>query len=590
MSRRVTIAAVTLLALGLGLWGIRWGLPSRERLARVMPPGLDGPGFQQELADSWVAMHRELGANLMINPKSFDSVTGVVEIPAGWTKPPKELLNSYRSFYVRSEHEDEQSTLLALSRMKPRRLQFRPHLFTYGSLYIYSVGGALALGAAAGLVTLKSSIAFYLAEPERMAAMYLAGRLLSVAAFVACGLFLLRLGRLYANLETGATAAAIFLMTPAAVVQAHVLKNHAFWACFALWTVDRCALILKRGHLRDYAAAGAVAGLTMASFLGAWPACLVVGVAGAMRLAGLHEPDGRPRPPRPEMLGLLLAGLCAAGAFLLVCPYWIVDFGEAMREMQALSGVSVCSWSRPWLFVSTALRRSLTDPVLTLVCGGAALALLKGRREPVLLLCALAFLLALASTATVGNVLSTRQVRYFLGWVAVGCLLAGRLLQELRALKGPAGRFGTAAAAIVLAGLLCQGLSYAHNFKQGEGERSSHFLAGAWVEKNIKEGSTVGLLRYPQPSNSPFFRWDRYRLRFIEAKLFAGLPESALPSYLALTMPDYDDRPQLGAALGRYELIASFPRGRLFPWIEIDPTSTTANPLIEIYGLKEKDA
>ena len=29
---------------------------------------------------------------------------------------------------------------------------------------------------------------------------------------------------------------------------------------------------------------------------------------------------------------------------------------------------------------------------------------------------------------------------------------------------------------------------------------------------------------------------------------------------------------------------------RLLPWITLDPTSTTANPLVEIYRLKERDS
>jgi hypothetical protein len=590
IGRKAPAAGIVLLGLALGLWGIRWGLPGPGRLARVLPPGLDGAVFHQELASSWSAMHQSLGENLMVNPKSFGSFTGIVETPAGWKTPPQELLNSYRSFYLRSEHEDEQTILLALSRMKPRALQFNPHLYTYGALHIYSVGAALAAGAAAGLVTIKSSILFYLADPSKMAAMYLAGRLLSVAAFVGCGLMLLRLGRLHAGLEAGVFAAALFLMTPAAVVQAHVLKTHTFWAFLALWTVDRCAVVLARGGLKSYAAAGTAAGLATAAFLGAWPACLAVGVAGAMRLAGLHEPGGKPRAPRAEVIGLVLSGACAGGAFLLVSPYWVAGFSEAMAEMKVLSGFSAMDPGHVWLFATHALRRSVTDPVLTLMLGGAALALLKGRREPVLLLCALVFLLALASTATVGGVLATRQVRYFMGWVGVGSLLAGRLLQELRALKGPAGRFGTATAAIVLAGLACQGASYAYNFSLGEGQRSNHFLSGEWIEKNVPEGAEIGLLRLPQPSNSPFFRYDRYRLKFIEPGLAASLPAAALPRWLALTIPDYDDRPALAGVLARYERRAVFPRARLFPWIELDPSSTTANPLVEIYALKEKGA
>lgn len=588
VSRKALPAALVLLGLSLGLWGIRWGLPGPERLARVLPPGLDGPAFHQALADSWSALHRGLGENLMVNPKSFGSFTGVVEVPAGWKTPPPELLNSYRSFYVRSEHEDEQSILLALSRMKPRQLQFNPHLFTYGAFHIYSVGAAIAAGAVLGQVAVKGSLLHYLAHPADMASMYLAGRLLSVAAFVGCALMLLRLGRRWSGGdEAGAFAAAIFLMTPAAVVQAHVLKTHTFWAFFALWTVDRCADVLSRGALKDYAAAGAVAGLATASFLGAWPACLVVGAAGAMRLAGLHEPGGKPCRPLPEIKGLVVSGLCAGGAFLLVSPYWVTGFGEAMAEMKVLSGFSALDPVHIWLFATNALRRSVTDPVLTLMFGGAALALLKGRRDPVLLLCAFAFLLALASTATVGGVIATRQARYFIGWIGVGSFLAGHVLQELRALKGAPGRLGTVTAVIVLAGLASQGFSYAYNFHLGAGPRSNHVLSGEWIEKNIPAGETIGLLRYPQPSNSPFFRYDRYRLKFIEPGVAPTLPPEKLPRWLALTIPDYDDRPALAPVLGRYERRAVFPRAKLFPWVELDPSSTTANPLVEIYVLKE---
>jgi len=583
---KVQVGAVVLLGLVLGLWGIRWGLPGPERLARVLPPELDTPAFREGLAASWSAMHKDLGDNLMLNPKSFQSFNGVVETPAGWRTPPPELVNSFRSFFVRSEHEDEQSILLALSRMKPKRLEFRPHLFTYGALHIYSVGGALVVGAVTGLVSLKSSILFYLNDPAKMAAMYLAGRLLAVACFVGGALMLLRLGRRSLGAEAGVYGAAIYLMTPQAVVQAHVLKNHTFWTVFALLTVERSIRVLETGKLRDYALAGAVAGLATASFLGAWPACLIVGTAGFMRLLGLHAPKAKPVPPLPELKGLVFSGVCAAAAFLITNPYWIVDFKEALLEMRVLSGYGGFDATHPLLFVRHAFRRSVTDPVIVLIFGGAALALLKGKREPALLLCGLAFLLALACMATVVGVVSTRQARYFTGWVALGSLLAGRVLQDLRAMKGAPGKLGTATAAIVLVGLLCQGLSYSHNFALGEGTASTHFRAGEWIEKNIPAGATIGLTRYPQPSNSPFFRWDRYRLRFIEPQVAANLPEKLLPPYLALTMPDHDDRPWFGANLKRYELLASFPRGKLFSWIEIDPTSTTANPLIEVYGLK----
>lgn len=579
-------AVLIVLGLLLGLWGIRWGLPSRERAARVLPPGLAAsPEFHRELAEGWSKLHAELGENLMVNPKSFGTFSGVVDVPAGWRTPPRELLNSARSFFVRSGHEDEQSILLALSRMRPHKLQLRPHLFTYGALHIYSVGAALAAGAAVGLVPLRSSILFYLEDPARMAALYMAGRLLTVFAYVLGALLLLRLGR-KVGLEAGALGAAIFLMTPAAVVQAHVLKNHTFWTVFALWTLSRCLRVLETGRRRDYAAAGAAAGLATACFLGAWPACLVVAAACAMRALGWHRPDGRPCRPGPELINLLLAGAWAAAAFLIVSPYWIIDRHEALAEMRVLSGFGGLDFSHVGLFVVNALRRGVTDPVLVLMFGGTAAALFKGRRDPALLLCAFAFLIGLAAMATVGGVVSTRQVRYFTGWVAVGSLLAGRLLQEFRALKGPAGRLSTAAAAVLLSGLFAQGLAYASNFAAAAGPDSTHLQAGDWIDVNVPAGETLGLLRYPQPSNSPYFRWDRLDLRFLDPKTSAALPGKVWPRWLALTIPDYDDRPALAGVLGRYELVAAFPRSCAVPWVEIDPTSTTANPRIEIYRKK----
>ena len=417
-------------------------------------------------------------------------------------------------------------------------------------------------------------------------AMYTAGRLLSVATFIACGLMLLRLGRRSTgSSEGGGLGAALFMMTPLAVVQAHVMKGHMFWSFFALWTLERSVRVLTRGKLKDYAAAGAVAGLAMASSVGAWTACLVVGVSGAMRMGGLHEPNGRPCPPWTELRGLVVAGFCAVAAFLIVNPYWLLDFRTAALELKMLGthhgGLNL---SYLGLFVTNALLCSVTAPVLTLMLGGAALALLKGRREPVFLW---------PSPSPGARILGDVQQCHrdapgalLLGWAGVGCLLAGRLLQELRALKGAAGRFGTATAVIVLAGLACQGLSYAHNFYLGESDRSNHFLSGAWIEKNISAGETIGLLRYPQPSNSPFFRFDRYRLMFIEPRLAPALPFEKLPRYLVLTIPEHDDRVALAPILRRYESLAVFSRARLFPWIAIDPTSTTANPLVVIYGLK----
>ena len=151
-------AGLTALAACLGLCGITWGLPSRARVALVMPAGLDNQEFHKELENSWVKMHARLGANLMLNPEAYATFAGVERFEAGWSFPPAGLINSVRSFYTRSAHEDEQTNLLVLSRMKPRNLDFNPHFFAYGGAYIYALGAWLAASAALGLVSLHGGL------------------------------------------------------------------------------------------------------------------------------------------------------------------------------------------------------------------------------------------------------------------------------------------------------------------------------------------------------------------------------------------------------------------------------------------------
>lgn len=575
-------AVLAALALALGLWGIRWGLPSRERLERVLPPGARTPEYQAKLMSSWASLHESFGSDIMVSTESWAApFRGVQKIPAGWTEPPPLLLNSARSFYLRSAHEDEQSFLIILSRMRPWRLELNPHLFTYGGAYIYSLGAALAAGAVLRLASLHTSMAPYLADPGQMASLYFVGRLYSVACFLGCALLLLRIGRRHLGEDSGFYAALLFLFSPNAVVQAHVMKNHMLWSLLLLWTLDLSLALLADGGLAAYAAAGAASGLAVGAFLAAWPACLVVGFAGLLRVAFRRERFA------PAVKGLLAAGAASAAAFFITNPYWILDWASVRAEMKVLSGWSALNLGHPIVFASRALPSATTWPVFALLLAGVAWALVRGRREPALWACAFAFAAGLGMMSTIADVVDVSQARYFLGFMAVGLLLAGRAAADLLASRSKLRPVAAVALALTLGCELLAGATYAHNFASDSGDSSTHARAGAWIEANVPAGSAIGLLRLPQPSNAPYFRYDRYELRMIEsARLFAALPAPDLPPYMVVTSPDYDDRPAMEPNLSRYELAAEFPRARLAPGIAIDPTSTTADPQIDVYRLK----
>ena len=585
MSARSRLWPALLAGMGvaLGLCGVHWGLPSRARLDRVMPPGSDTPELRQHLMESWSKMHARYGVDIMLSPESwFAGITGVQRVAPGWTRPPLILENPVRSFYIRSAHEDEQTFLIVLSRMRPWRLEMNPHIFIYGGAYIYSLGAWLALGAAARVASLHTSLAPYMADPSQMASLYFVGRLFTVAIYVACALLLLRIGRRHLGAESGIFAALFFLLSPGVVVQAHVQKPHMLWTFFVLWTLDLSLGLLSSGGTAAYAAAGAVSGLAVGTFIEAWPACLVVGFACALRIWALRKPAAA------EAKGLAVAAASSLAAFFATNPYWILDRATVRAEFGIISGGTAFHAAQPFFFLKESFVSAVTWPVFVLIAAGAVRALAKGRREPALWLCLFAFVAGLAMmTTNGGGGITVRLVRYFLGFLAVGQLLAGRAAADLLRWKSPRRPWALGALALVLANLALAGVTYAYNFHRDAGDLSTHVVSGAWIEAHVPPGSSIGLLRLPQPSNAPYFRYDRYDLRFIETPaLFAALPVAELPEYVATTSPDHDDRPFMEPNLSRYDLAAEFDRPWLVPWIAVHPTATTANPLIDVYRLR----
>ncbi|MFI5360583.1 MAG: hypothetical protein ACHQ49_01335 [Elusimicrobiota bacterium] len=578
-------ALVVGLALALGLCGLRWGLPSRERLDRVLPPGADTPEFRQELMDSWAQMHQRFHSDVDIN-LSLESwakpYTGVQDVAPGWTRPPVLLQNSFRSFYLRSAHEDEQSYLLSLSRMRPWRLELNPHLFAYGGAHLYSLGAWLAACAAVRLVSLHSSLAPYLADPAQMASLYFGGRLYSLAAYLGLALLLLRIGRRYLGAEAGILAALFFLLSPGAVVASHLLKHHMFWSFCVVLTLDLSLGVLESGGTAAYAAAGAASGAAVGAFFPAFPACFFIAAACGLRIAA------RPRSALAELKGLAAAAAASLAAFFATNPYLISDWRTALAEMRILRGLQgTFSLASPFLYVAHTVADGATRPVLALIGLGVVAAIARGRREPPLLLCLLSFFAGVAMLTTVRDVAADIKIQYFLGFLAVGQLLAGRAAADVIRWKSPLRPWLWAGIVLLLANLGLTAATYAVSFREDAGSSSNHAASGAWIEAHVPPGSSIGFLRLPQPSNAPYFRYDRYDLRFIESStMFAGLPAAALPEYLAVTSPNYDERPFMQPALSRYELAAEFARPRLVPWIEIAATATTADPLVDIYRLK----
>ncbi|MDE2293678.1 MAG: hypothetical protein KGL53_16475, partial [Elusimicrobia bacterium] len=172
----------------------------------------------------------------------------------------------------------------------------------------------------------------------------------------------------------------------------------------------------------------------------------------------------------------------------------------------------------------------------------------------------------------------TDSLRYF-GAVTVFFVLGGAGAAEL----GPRGR-AAAAAGVLFAAAACGVLDY--NLWRDAPGRSTRDLAGAWIDSAVPAGSEVGMLRLPQPSNSAYFLWSRYRLRFIRPDLFARLPAAApAPEWLVLVHADRDDREAAGPTLGRYRLVRRFSPLEP-PGLGLPLGQGYGDPTVEIYKRK----
>jgi hypothetical protein len=375
----------------------------------------------------------------------------------------------------------------------------------------------------------------------------------------------------------GAAAALLFLMSPGAIIQAHTMKPHMFWAFLSIGTLFLSIRAHASGMRRDFLAAGAASGLAVGAAFNAWPSCLFVAAAAFLRA------QEHPRSWKKEAVKLSQAAGASIAAFFVVNPYWILDFKRAYGEFAVISEFTALNIFNPFTLAWNPLRQSVTLPLLILMGLGLIHGLRSSSKRPALFLCAAAFLICLGAGISTAGVTSTRQIRYFLPLVGTGMLLASIFVADMASKSVVYRRAALALSCAVFVLIGTQGVLYAWNFKKTAGIYSNHHVAGAWIDKNIPAGASMGVLREPAPSNAPYFSFNRLQLRLIPPKTFTLLPEEQLPEYFVVTSPDYDDRPRLEPSLSQYyRVTARFDRLSL-GWASIHPTATTANPLIEIY-------
>lgn len=493
------LIAALAVAVAAGLCGITGGLPGAERL-RALPPELRGSSeFAARLADAWHALYADLERSHaeMRAEEPHTGAVGRVEVPAGWTFPPDALINSARALLTQSVNPDEKKSFIILGRMRPWRLEFEPLYAQYGGAFIYPLGAFLGAAHLIGLARLTPDLAHYLTVPSDMARLYLLGRLFVLLFHLGTVWLIFELGRILSGRRTGTAAALLWALTPLAIVNSHVLKPHpvaAFWFVAAAYCAVRA---VEEGRALDLLLCGLCAGAAAGGNLAAAYALALPLLARLVRGEGSW--------------GAAL-GACAAGAGVaaLANPYLVLAPKDFAWELTVLSP-SHFGFAAGGLraFASRVVPAGLGLALGSLAAAGTARALFADPRRRLLALLILGGgILVLGRFPEFAALTSSLRLHY--GCAALAVVLAVDLIF---ALPRPAAAL-LLAAALVDTG--ARGAVYFVNLRREAGPASTRAAAADWIDANVPAGSEIGLTRYPEPSHTPPFRWDRTRLSIFE--------------------------------------------------------------------------
>ncbi len=573
MSAKTALAGALALGLATGLCGLRWGLPGSARLAAFPERLKPTAEVADRLTRSWeqlyqgiVATHRDLRPE---EPVTY--VQGVDVIGPGWDWPPPKLANSYRSLLLRSENPDEQKPFVVLSRMRPWRLELEPLYIHYGGAFIYPLGAFLAAAAVVRAVTLVGDMRHYLMHPDDMRGLYVAGRLFLLAFSLGSLAVLFELGRRLGGVAAGFWAAVFYALCPMVIVNAHDLKPHPYSAFWCLAAVLLASLAVDSGRRRDYLWCGVCAGMAAGSNFSFLVFAALPAAAWLWR-----------RARKTELVSAALGCAAAAGLWLATNPYVILAARDYVWETTVYPTARKAGAAAALRGLLPLLGSQLTVElglvVQLLAAAGLIRALSRGRdrRRFVAAVLVGAGAILWAGLAFLWGFMSGPEaVRFFYPLVGLACVLAADF-----AVSGPLPRWAKvlAVAAALADGGVRSGV-YLANLHLDDTPRGTRQRAAAWIEGHVPPGGSIGLSRYPQPTSTPAFRYDRYKLVVFE-RLDLVAP-ARYPDFIVVDGPGRGAVEQAPAA-GAFELVESFKPVEL-AWGRVYDGSFFANAAMYVY-------
>lgn len=472
---------------GLVLWGLEWGLPSRER-ARLEGSSARAKELSPELVEqSW---------------RIWGSRGRRSEVADMF---PRHVFNPLRSY-----HPDEYQVFKSLSNMRPGRLDFDPKNYIYPSLHTYLVGATEGLCSLLGVVRLERDVRSYFDHPERLARMYLVGRALTLLAAAGTLLLVWRIEGGW----SGVLAMGLLAAMPAFGVHSHHLTRDTLTGLVAVVLFVCCRKVAGTGAPRWFDLAGAAAGLLAACQYFAAALWVLVPLAGLLWHRRERESG------RAVATGVATSLVVMLAAFALACPYhllradrFLADFASETTHVSGgfFARVASLGWLRHLPGMAPAM---LTWPIVVAVALGIAWAVVRREDADWLLLA------WLAVWAAVVGYDGRAYSRYYVGLLPALALLAARgLTASWDVVRGrvPLRWARGAVAAVVFLALFGPAAAMSWGWAELYATENVRTIAGDWIHRSVPPGARIGVTQWPWQYEMPPIDATRYRLVVMEA-------------------------------------------------------------------------
>ena len=362
------------------------------------------------------------------------------------------------------------------------------------TIYMLSMMYALiyAVGRMLGIFSDAGGFADYIRADSSL--LYLSGRLLILVFAIASLYVIFVIGRRIFGRWVGILGAALLAISPVHVHYSQLIRTDVQLGFLALLTVLFSLRISEYGRWRDYALAGVMIGLSIAT---KWPGVVLLLVVIAAHYSSVRLSKQRLDEAFSK---LLLAGALALLSLFLVSPFIFLDFATVLQDVARESHTNHLSANghgflgNLWWYLTVPIVSSTSGVGLLLALFGIAYSCYRDTRHSVVLLAfPLAFILFIPA-------LALRWERWIVPILPFVGLYAAAGIFALAKVGGSMVHRYSREAAVVSGVLLTMAIAIplASNIKARATElrNDTRAATGAWLLKNIPKGSRLLMEAY----------------------------------------------------------------------------------------------